>query len=252
VITELHYHPEELIINEDTTSSKDLEFIEFKNIGSEAISMGGLVLDSAVYFEFPEETILAPKDFYVVASKPSKFYLRYGIQASGNYSKNFSNGGEEILLEDRVGNEIIRFTYSDDPPWPTEPDGLGPSLVSAEVNPTGYPGDAAYWAASNNIGGSPFSDEPYPSHNAPADKLDEELLVYPNPASEFLNIELRGIAESRAASISLYGINGNLLHQDKFHGNTRLHLSNLNLTSGVYLVRVQTESKVFTRKILFR
>jgi len=46
VITELHYHPEELVIVDDTTGSKDLEFIEFKNTGDNAVSLAGLVLDS--------------------------------------------------------------------------------------------------------------------------------------------------------------------------------------------------------------
>ena len=145
VVTELHYHPDDLIIGEDTTEGKDLEFIEFKNIGSNTIALGGLILDSAVYYEFPAEELLPPGMFHVVASKPSKFYLRYGRMPSGNFSKNFSNGGEEILLTDRNGKQLIRFTYSDTPPWPSEPDGLGNSLVSAERNPTGNPAEASYW-----------------------------------------------------------------------------------------------------------
>jgi len=252
VVTELHYHPDDLIIEEDTINGKDMEFIEFKNIGSSAIALGGLILDSAVYYEFPEDEILEAGHFHVVASKPSKFYLRYGMLASGNYSKNFSNGGEELLLEDREGNEIIRFTYSDDPPWPTEPDGEGNSLVSAVPNPTGDPAEAAYWVKSYNIGGSPFADEPFPESNE-SDRLNnEDIRIFPNPTSGLLNIELQGEITDQPATIKLYGINGMLVFQEDISGSSTIQLSGLNLSSGVYLLRVQTERQVHTRKIVFR
>ena len=252
VVTELNYHPDELIIGEDTTEGKDLEFIEFKNTGSDAIALGGLVLDSAVYYEFPPGEVLAPGQFHVVASKPSKFFLRYGMHPSGNFSRNFSNGGEEVLLEDRDGNEIIRFTYSDDPPWPTEPDGTGNSLVSAEQNPTGDPNDAAYWAKSINIGGSPFADEPFPA-SGNSDRLGAgDIRVYPNPTSDLLNIGLPVELADQSATIKLFGINGNLVHQEEIHGNGTIQFSGLNLASGIYLLRVQTGTLVYTRKIVYR
>ena len=252
VVTELHYHPDDLIIQEDTIAGKDMEFIEFKNIGSAAIALGGLILDSAVYYEFPEDEILVPGQFHVVASNPSKFYLRYGMQASGNFSKNCSNGGEEILLEDRDGNEIIRFTYSDDPPWPVEPDGEGNSLVSAVPNPTANPNEASYWAKSYHIGGSPFANEPFPESNE-SDRLNsDDIRVFPNPASDLLNIELQGKTADLPAKIKIYGINGNLVHQEEIYGSSTIQLSGLDLASGVYLLRVQTESQVHTRKIVLR
>ncbi len=76
VMTELHYHPPGLPVDGDTISGKDLEFIELKNTGDVAINLSGLFLDSAVTYEFPEHTLLAPGQFYVIASKPSAFYLR--------------------------------------------------------------------------------------------------------------------------------------------------------------------------------
>lgn len=251
VITELHYHPEELVILDDTTGSKDMEFIEFKNTGSSAVSLAGLVLDSAVYYEFPAEAILAPGQFHVVAAKPSKFYLRYGLQASGNFKKNFSNGGEEVLLSDPLGNDLIRFFYSDDPPWPTEADGDGFSLTSAIKNPTGFPGDAAYWKRSYHKGGSPFADEPFDVSNE-ADMLSaEDISVYPNPTSDLLNVQLP-LSITSAATLSLYGIKGNLIHQEIIYGSSTIQLSGLNLSSGIYLVKLRTENQVFTRKIIYR
>ncbi len=252
VITELHYHPEDLIILDDTTGSKDLEFIEFKNTGSSAVSLAGLVLDSAVYYEFPADAILAPGQFFVIASKPSKFYLRYGLQPSGNFKKNFSNGGEEVLLSDPLGNDLIRFFYSDDPPWPTEADGDGFSLVSAVKNPSGFPGDATYWAKSFYRGGSPFADEPFGVSNKTDELSIEDISVYPNPTSDQLNVKLPLSQNSSPATLNLYGIKGNLIHQEQFHGSSIIVLSALNLSPGIYLVKVKTENQVYTRKIVYR
>ncbi|MDX2429465.1 MAG: T9SS type A sorting domain-containing protein, partial [Bacteroides sp.] len=252
VITELHYHPDDLVIDDDTTKGKDMEFIEFKNIGSSAIALGGLVLDSAIYYEFPAEGILAPGQFHVAAAKPSKFYLRYGMQASGNFQKNCSNGGEQILLNDPHGNPLINFTYSDAPPWPTEPDGEGNSLVSAHRDPTGNPAEAAYWTKSYDIGGSPFANEPTPASIDPDALSGEDIRVYPNPTSDHLNIELPAPYADQPANIKLYGINGNLVHQVVIFGNSTIQLSGLQLSSGVYLLQIQTEDQVHTRKIVFR
>jgi hypothetical protein len=229
-----------------------MEFIEFKNTGSNAVSLAGLVLDSAVYYEFPADAILAPGQFHVIASKPSKFYLRYGLQPSGNYKKNFSNGGEEVLLSDPLGNDLIRFFYSDDPPWPTEADGDGFSLVSALKNPSGFPGDAAYWTKSYYRGGSPFADEPF-DLSSEADRLSaEDISVYPNPTSDQLNVKLPMPLNGAPALLNLYGIKGNLVHQELFQGSSTIALSALNLSPGIYLVKVRTENKVYTRKIIYR
>jgi hypothetical protein len=167
VITELHYHPKESVYGEDTLYSKDLEFIEFKNIGEQAIGLAGLVLDSAVYYEFPDEAVMAPGEFYVVASKPSSFYREYGMVPSGNYQRNFSNSGEEVMLRHRDGQTIFLFSYSDRDPWPELPDGIGYSLVSVSHDPSGAPSVAAYWRSSGELGGSPFADDNYPT----SDKL---------------------------------------------------------------------------------
>jgi hypothetical protein len=174
------------------------------------------------------------------------------MAASGNFQKNFSNGGEEILLEDREGNEVIRFSYYDNIPWPLEADGLGYSLVSAERNPTGNPAMATFWAKSYHIGGSPFADEPFPASDGPVIQNSGDLRVYPNPASDFLNIELPGSEQGERATINLYGINGNLLYQEAIYGKGTLQLSGLNLRPGVYLIRVQTLQGLYTKKIIFR
>ncbi|NJK84825.1 MAG: hypothetical protein HC906_01445 [Bacteroidales bacterium] len=108
-VTEIHYNPENVVVGLDTTNGKDFEFIEFKNTGETALNLSGLILDSAIYYEFPPNTILGPKKFYVLASKPENFYDRYHLTASGNFKDNLSNGGEQIVLHNGNNNNILKF-----------------------------------------------------------------------------------------------------------------------------------------------
>ena len=74
-----------------------------------------------------------------------------------------SNGGEEILVTAAEGEEILRFAYSDQPPWPAVADGGGRSLelFDAWSVPTVLPAKNAFlalaqnWRASNLFHGSP-------------------------------------------------------------------------------------------------
>ncbi|NIP95767.1 MAG: hypothetical protein GWO24_20940, partial [Akkermansiaceae bacterium] len=47
------------------------------------------------------------------------------------------NDGETLKLEDASNSTIVEFRYNDALPWPTAPDGLGPSLVL--IDPTSKP-----------------------------------------------------------------------------------------------------------------
>jgi hypothetical protein len=250
-VTELHYHPDELVISGDTIPGKDLEFIEFKNTSKEAINLSGLVLDSAVYYEFPGNTLLAPGQFYVVASKPSGFFTRYGLVASGNFQNNLANEGEEVLLADSSGNPVIHFIYDDHAPWPPEADGEGYSLVSKVHDPAGNPAGYEYWRASTYIGGSPFKNDPFPVYAGGEEPGDEKILLYPNPTSGLLNIRFPREWAYEESSFQLYGISGNLVYSTLLSGNTSIHLDHLNLEAGVYMVRITGHGEIHTQKIVY-
>ncbi|MEN8204015.1 MAG: CotH kinase family protein [Bacteroidota bacterium] len=250
-ITELHYHPPELVEDGDTISGKDLEFIELKNTGYNAINLSGLVLDSAVYCEFPAETLLPPGQFFVIASKPSAFYLRYGLVASANYKKNLSNGGEKVLLSDGSGNPLISFTFSDDPPWPTEADGYGYSLVPASDYPNANPGLYSDWKRSGETGGSPFADDSQTLTGIRPDQDQTSIHVYPNPTSGLLHIELPEDLATLHASLALYGIKGELVYSMEMHGNSTIQLDQLKLAGGIYMLRIETGTGISTKKIIY-
>ncbi|MFZ5939254.1 MAG: CotH kinase family protein [Bacteroidota bacterium] len=78
-----------------------------------------------------------------------------------------------------------------------------------------------------------------------------EPLIYPNPATEefFIRFEGSGISEFTVMVFDLQG--REVLHQevpDAFAGETRIDVSNLH--SGMYLVTVKEENRLYTHKLL--
>lgn len=247
-VTELMYHPKDLIIGVDTTFGTSLEFIEFKNTGTTPINISGMKLDSAVRCVFPANTILAPKEFFVAASKPAAFTDYYGFAPSGNFSGNFSNGGEYVLLTDPQGNQVLSFTYNDKVPWPLEADGGGYSLTSVVINPTGDPGLYTYWGSSSRQNGTPFADDGAVSNDPGA--RDINVNIYPNPASDFLTISLDTGRNNENVRIKIYSIGGILMYNAKYYSDNMISLKEYGIGPGVYLIRIEDQALFLTRKLI--
>ena len=237
-VTELNYHPLDSIIGADTINGKKYEFIEFKNTGDNLINLSGLVLDSAVYYEFPENEILNAGQFYVISSKTDRFYERYGMESSGNYKGYFSNSGEEVLLHDHNGTPIIHFIYDDKDPWPELADGEGYSLVSVSRSPTGDPNEPVYWKNSIKIGGSPFADEHILESVNSIFEEGKDVVIYPNPTNDLITINVTNDNIDNNMVVEIYSITGILMYRAKHSLKTTLSLGQLNLLSGFYIVKI--------------
>jgi hypothetical protein len=73
--------------------------------------------------------------------------------------------------------------------------------------------------------------------------ITEEISIYPNPASSY--IQLQGI--SNDSLIQLYSMTGKKVLETKVNSEDPIPL---NLSTGVYLVRVMSDSKVITKKLI--
>jgi hypothetical protein len=243
------YHPADAIYGTDTVFSNSLEFIEFKNTGTSSINISGMILDSAVHCVFPANTLLEPEHFYIVASKPGAFTAFYGFPPSANFSGNLSNGGEYVLLTDPFGNKVISFTYNDKSPWPLEADGLGYSLNSVMRNPTGDPNDYNYWKASQYYNGTPFADDLGVSVEQPGIQK-VSVNIYPNPANELLNISVKSEKNYENFRVKIYSYSGILMYDDKLNSENQVNLKEFGIGPGVYLVRIEGEQFLLTRKFV--
>jgi len=115
-------------------------------------------------YTFPAST-LAPGATLVVPRRAAAFALRHpGVPVAPEYfqgdgSNSLNNNGEDLALIAAGGADIVRFSYGDSLPWPTTPDGSGPSLVliAPMLNPD--PADPLHWRASASIDGNPNASD---------------------------------------------------------------------------------------------
>ncbi|MBN2473708.1 MAG: lamin tail domain-containing protein [Pirellulales bacterium] len=172
ILSEIHYNPGTL------TGADDLEFIEIYNPAGVAQDLTDWQITGGVAYSFAPGTIVAARSTIVVVpfdpadtAKLSAFYDHYGIGASvhlvGGYGGHLSNGGEEVRLlrpdeppleepwfVPRLLEDAIR--YDDDPPWPVEADGAGPSLSRTGPDAWGY--DPSSWSSLPPTPGSVSPD----------------------------------------------------------------------------------------------
>lgn len=139
VITEINYN---------NPGTDTYEFIELYNNGTSPVDLTGWQLDSAVLYTFPAHT-LNPGEYVVVANDAVAFEAAFGIMPLGWDPTNnnvLNNTGEKIVLRNALGAIMDSVRYADTAPWPTAPDGFGPSLVLCDVNADN--GNAANWDAA--------------------------------------------------------------------------------------------------------
>ena len=161
-ITEIMYHP--------ASSGKDgpwsvdeFEFIELKNIGSEAISLERVRFLIGIQFDFSTGAItsLAPDEHVVVVRNLAAFESLYdtdGMLIAGAYEGRLSNSGEAIGLVDAGGEVILHFRYEDS--WHPTTDGMGHSLVITDARlPADQWGEEESWTVSGAVDGSPGFDD---------------------------------------------------------------------------------------------
>lgn len=252
-VTELNYHPPDVISGTDTIPGKYYEFIEFKNTGTSAIDLTNLVLDSAVYYEFPPGYFLQPGEFYVIATKTKYFYEKYGRAASGNCQNYFDNAGEYVLLRNAAGNEIFSFTYDDHIPWPEKADGDGYTLTACEKIPSGNPYDYSYWMASSVPGGTPFSDDNGPADLKPNTINAGQLVftLYPNPTNRFLHIQKKSDTSDNESELKIWGANRVLLFNTFFRNSLTVDLKEISSCSGLYIIMLIDNHDIQFEKILY-
>lgn len=245
-LTEIQYHPPDYVTGSDTIAGQDLEYLEFKNTGSNALNLTGLKLDSAVRMSFPDNYILPSGKFFVAASKPSKFYNYYGLVASGNFSGNLSNAGEEIILAAKNDRLLMSMSYSDQIPWPGEADGDGYSLASAVNNPSGNPSEPVYWTRSLSKGGNPFADN---NIGVDPELTENELdaIAYPNPTTGLINIRINSYDPESLFTIILSDMTGRIAGRIDTGRESVVDLRRFNAKPGAYILTIR--SGRLTRKL---
>ena len=170
VISEIMYHPVD----------GGHEFLELANISGAPVALyhqANRWQVSGIGFTFPEDVVLQAGEVVLLVQDSittNAFAVSAGVPAGVriyNYDGKLDNGGESIKLrmpdapdEDGVPSIIVdEVRYDDSAPWPTEPDGDGPSLERITLGV--YGNDPINWKKSDANGGTPgqaaAADAPY-------------------------------------------------------------------------------------------
>jgi hypothetical protein len=184
VISEIMYHPL------PRTDGRNLEFIELYNSEPFPANIGGYRLAGDIDYLFPTNTIAPALGFVIIATVPTDIQSVYGLSGVlgglDNPTNSLPNNSATIRLRNVAGAVLLEVNYSDAPPWPPAADGAGHSLVLAR--PSLGERDAAAWAASVAIGGSPGTVEPANTDPMSAVVINEFLAHTDDPEVDYIEL----------------------------------------------------------------
>jgi hypothetical protein len=155
VISEIMYHPAD--------PNPNAEFVELMNISdSVSLNLSGVHFTAGIDFSFLPGTMLAPG---------ARMLVNFAQFQNGS---RLNNGSDRIKLEDSSNSTIRDFSYGDEAPWPSGPDGGGFSLVL--LNPASNPAhaDPANWRESTQVGGNPGGSDAVFFSGNPSEDLDAD------------------------------------------------------------------------------
>ena len=229
VITKIMYNPAE---STNFPNSKDLEFIEITNTGNKTENLTGVYFGGTGFvYQFTVNTLIEAGATIILAGNATIFRVKYGFFPAGQFTRNLSNTGENLLLLDGFGNIIDNVHYSNLPPWPNA-DGNGYYLELVD----------------------PFSDNSLPTNwiaysgaiVSVEDTWKNEIpRLYPSPVRDNLHIEMQW----RIISLQLLDFQGRLLRVIPVDSES-YSLDMSAYSPGLYLIKINTAERSFVRKVI--
>ena len=142
-INEIHYNP-----SSEQGSDNDYEFIELFNAESFSVNLFGYHFTEGLAHFFNEDVTLEPEGYLLLAKNgemyPGSIEWTYG---------NLGNSGETLILINSDGNTANELTFDNSSPFPSEPNGSGPSMELIDPDADNTLG--INWQASTILGGTP-------------------------------------------------------------------------------------------------
>jgi hypothetical protein len=224
------------ILYDDTLASTG-EFVEIYNPGTASVDLSGYHLATAVDFVFPAGATIAPGGTVVVAKTaanlPAGSYLVYEWTDG-----KLRNEGEVIHLFDADGLLVDFVRYNNHLPWPEADSLQGRSieLVSSLLDNH----FATSWKPSEEVGGSPGVVPVVSGTTAVAN--DVEMVVYPNPAHDMVNVAVKGV--EGACVVRVVDVMGREVLRESMGNRTSIRQSTLRIeriSAGQYFILVMDE-----------
>lgn len=129
VINEIQYHTAPIASEMGQTTPPIDEWVELFNAGTAPVDLSGWSFRDGFEFVFPDQTLLLPGAYLVVAKDAATFSAANpGVFVVGDFDGGLDNGGERIELRDACGNLVDEVAYRDGGRWPKDSDGMGATL----------------------------------------------------------------------------------------------------------------------------
>ena len=170
-VTEINYNPHAPTSDElaliPNLDNDDFEFVELKNVGSDAIQLVNIQFTDGIEFTFSDQVLEAGQTGVLVKNHEA-FSIRYGkeVNVLGQFTRgSLNNAGERLALVDGQNHTILDIEYGDADPWPEAADGLASTLVLADAANTSVAthGKHYAWRSSTSVGGSPGEPDASPA-----------------------------------------------------------------------------------------
>ena len=243
---------DKILINEINYNSADNfnteDWIELYNNTDSLVNLSGWTFkdsDDLHAYNFPADILLEPGSCLVLCRDTTLFksFFPNVTNFVGNMNFGLNGAGELIRLFDAENQIIDSLTYDDQPPWPTVPDGNGPTLELKYPDLDNSKGENWTYFAGN---GTPGIRNVAKIEEA---KTVEDFYVrqnYPNPFNSGTTIEYNLQSESEV-KINIYNIRGQVINRYSVKNNSAgVHnikwdgksLEGVDMPSGVYFYRV--------------
>lgn len=249
VINEINYnaHP-------DADSD---DWLELYNNSPKAVDLSGWILIDGSYDQsliFEEGKMLGGRSYMVISRNHEKFSSIF--EDTDLYVepmlKGFSGGGESLFLYTGDGFLTDSLTYDDTLPWPSEPDGTGPTLEL--IHPDMDNSDPASWMASAGNGSPGERNSATATDNETDNILPDSYHLaqnYPNPfnPSTVIGFDLPSVSK---VTLDVFDILGrkvsSLINRKMEAGRHTVTFRAHGLSSGVYFYRMRAGDFIQTRK----
>ncbi len=143
---DLHVKINEIYYN-SPRNNVPCEFIELYNPFGTAVDVSGWRFTRGVDYAIPSGTSIPANGYLVIAQNPSVIASLYpGTTALGPWTGGLSSDGDTIELRDAANIQVDEVSYGINFPWPTPPNGDGPSLEL--MNPALDNDLGGHWRAS--------------------------------------------------------------------------------------------------------
>ncbi len=239
-----------LVINEiNYNSSQSVDpgdWVEFYNPHEYNLDISGWFFkdsDDAHIFTFPETTVMDPFGYLVLCRDSANFHEVFPDVENyiGEMNFGFGSEGELIRLFDSDEALIDTVNYGVSDPWPSEPNGNGPTLeLKSWQYDNALPGS---WAASD-FNGTPGEQNSYVvNYNKfKSPDIKFSFVVYPNPVSDEAIIQITS-GEVRNAEIEIYDVFGNVVKTIGAINNERIVIVTSDLPDGLYFCKYINSGK---------